>query len=408
MTEIINREASEKTKGFRLQKLRAIELILDSAEKSDRAFVSAATEYKEDVYLKTYDENNTNEHLEENKNYDSDTSFTLNSRQILNTLVAFIDLYIRWERSNNIVFGFYSTNNIGKEKSTERTNRLGIVFPDEPILQKLSEKKIDDKIIQIIQKLLLTEYNLQYDEKGYFSVIKNFDLIDWTIFINKIDWKFEQPNEELLENIVLNKIKNSRLFNHRLLNKEKIILSQLIDLFDTKQNVLDKTERFVNTSDVKVVFLVTESKENAEFKASDPVFKMWYGLAPSDKRNIAEKINDVCSNFDKQQLANLVRKVSRFRYESDQFSSDKSFQSLKYRIFECCLDKLLFLLKNDSGSINEELIHEWITILKDEARRNINDLSKDYYYSLKSDTVIEGIILELFDHCYLTFKTNGN
>ena len=94
MQHTINREAGDKAKGPRLQRLRCISLFLDAITKSDDPHFYAAVEHKEDVYLK--DGRTGIDYLEQNKNFDSETSFTLNSPNILNTLVGFCDMWVEY------------------------------------------------------------------------------------------------------------------------------------------------------------------------------------------------------------------------------------------------------------------------------------------------------------------------
>ena len=96
MTQIINRDAADKTKGFRLQKLRAAKLLLEaSSENSYVNFYYAAIEVEEDVtIIKTIDFN-TEQIIEEDKNFSPDSNFTIFSNAVLNTLVSFFDIYIR-------------------------------------------------------------------------------------------------------------------------------------------------------------------------------------------------------------------------------------------------------------------------------------------------------------------------
>src|SRR3569833_897702 len=80
----INREASDKTKGFRLQKIRVIEYMLDGIATCPKPLFYSAIEHIEGIYVKDRS-NDGDETLEENKNYDPGSKFTFNSHEILNT-----------------------------------------------------------------------------------------------------------------------------------------------------------------------------------------------------------------------------------------------------------------------------------------------------------------------------------
>lgn len=120
MTQIINRDAADKTKGFRLQKLRAATLLLKAAnDLSNVNFYYAAIEAEEDVTIIKTVNLSTEQIIEEDKNYSSDSNFTIYSEAVLNTLVSFFDIYIgKWHKSQSTVFNFsfYTTTNFGKRK----------------------------------------------------------------------------------------------------------------------------------------------------------------------------------------------------------------------------------------------------------------------------------------------------
>src|SRR5690606_19527470 len=119
-----------------LQKQRAIHMIFDAIQKNENSQVVAAIEYKGDVFLydgKIYK-------VEEDKNYNS-KNFSFNSGPVLNTMVYFLDYWINNSKSKNIVFSFYATNKVAKERSSQRIKKPGVTFPSEAILKLLTEKK---------------------------------------------------------------------------------------------------------------------------------------------------------------------------------------------------------------------------------------------------------------------------
>jgi hypothetical protein len=140
--KIINREAGDKFKGARLQKLRVVELMLDSIEKSEKAHIYGAIEFEEDVSLSEATSVSTKTFLEQDKNFSTDLNFTLNSPAILNTLIGFLDIWISKNLSNkNVFLGFYSTRNIGKEIETAFIKMNNLDLPDKPILSLLKDKE---------------------------------------------------------------------------------------------------------------------------------------------------------------------------------------------------------------------------------------------------------------------------
>lgn len=68
---IISRVVGEQSKGERLQRLRAIQLIFDELEKSPNIAVLVACEHIEDIYLNKEDDNGENlEYIESDKSYE--------------------------------------------------------------------------------------------------------------------------------------------------------------------------------------------------------------------------------------------------------------------------------------------------------------------------------------------------
>lgn len=69
---IISRVVGEQSKGERLQRLRAIQLIFDELEKSPDISVLVACEHIEDIYVSKEDGNGKQtEYIESDKSYES-------------------------------------------------------------------------------------------------------------------------------------------------------------------------------------------------------------------------------------------------------------------------------------------------------------------------------------------------
>lgn len=408
MTETIQRDAGDKFKGPRLQKLRVVSLMLDAIQQSEKAFIYGATEYKEDVFVKRVTPD-LSELYEQNKNFDSAVNFTFNSNQVTNTVVSFVDIWVdRSLSGKNIFLGYYTTAGIGKESTTELTKSIGIVLPDKPILELLKDKNFDHpNLLECVKKLIIAEYEKQYSspgKKGHIETIKRFSDADWKQFLKCINWEFGECDEVALKEQILNKIKTCRYFNHQAKGRENAILAELLELFDERQKYSDVTEKFVHGSDIKVKFL--EACSGQKEKADDPVWKMWEQIpAPSDKRNLVDKIRSVCSGFNPDKLSQLTRKVCRSLIEKDKFETDRSFLAARYRVFERCHEELFRILteKGNVSELPETVVDEIISQLYGTAKNEIENNSEEFVYRFLSEAVIEGIILELFESCYLAF-----
>ena len=114
MSQTIDRDAGDKSKGPRLQKFRALELLFEAlgVRKVTQAYI--ATECESDVSIHTASACASSSYLEENKNYADTTAFTFASGQVLNTIVSFVDSWIAWGCDPEIRFGFYLPQCSGK------------------------------------------------------------------------------------------------------------------------------------------------------------------------------------------------------------------------------------------------------------------------------------------------------
>lgn len=358
-TETIKREASDKTKGFRLQKLRAVQLMLEKINPSSREFFYTAIENVEDVSQTTInlEENGqVTNYFEEDKNYEEGTNFTLFSKSVKNTLVSFFDIYAgQWSESEHLHLGFYTTASIGKESKKIISGTTELKPPKEPILKLLSSKEdLSDDVISYIKEATTQEYASQYeskDSKANLETLKSFDNKKFSEFLAKINWKFESEDEIKLKATVLDLIKKSHLFNIRHANKEEMILSILMERLDERQNLENLTQKIISSPEIDLIFKEAESEINT--LAIDPVWCHLDELEKdvSDRRNLKEKIEAVCPSYPIRKI-NLHSQVA-CRSKTEQNASNKSFLSLKYRVYEACQEHLV---NTNTSKLNEDKI----------------------------------------------------
>lgn len=398
-TSTINREASDKTKGFRLQKLRAANLALEEIEKGDYSNFYIAIEQGEDISRIKPDDDE--QYFEEDKHY-PESKFTINSSAVKNTLVSFFDLHLmRWQESNNICFGFYTTAEVGKEKSTKSTKALGITFPEDNILDILHMDDIDDSVIDLVHKILIAEYEEQYEGKkikGNLEQLKKYERVAFKSFIKSIRWFFGEEDNEALKKSALVKIRNSQFFNFRLDGKESFILSEIMEWIEERQNKENYSEKFIDRYQIELIFKKAESHDESVKK--DPAWRGWDGIEiPDDTRNLKEKIIAVCGSFDEKEVSRLTRRACTAKLE--QVDSGKDYLSLKYRVLEACEE--IIHSKIHAKELSQENISEIFEDLKNKSRESIEELKKDFHYPIDNAHSIRGIILDLFDSCYLSF-----
>ena len=255
IAETIDREAGDSGKGFRLQLIRAIKLMLNEIKQDTSTVFFTAVENLEDVSHQVIIDGEVNNYFEEDKNYDLNGNFTIFSPPVTNTLVSFFDIYIDQFRTSNSVFlGFYTTRNIGKERKTKLENGTNISLPNKSILDELrSIDKASEKTIILVKDILVEEYTSQYKEKsksGNLETIINLPIDDFREFLRKISWHFGQEDESALKITVLKEIENSPLHNNAHIGKENIIFCLLMDKLSERQNSNNLVDKLVHSSDV--------------------------------------------------------------------------------------------------------------------------------------------------------------
>ena len=256
----IKREAGDKTKGFTLQKQRALDLFFDEMKLNPNIHVNVAIEYKGDIYLQSEDS-----YVEEQKNYDESSTFSFNSKEILNTLAYFLDIWITEHRSDSIRFGFYSTNKIAKEKNTGKVKNLNINLPTEPILELLiGEKYTTTNLLDSVKTYVVSEYNDQY-KKDITSELDNESL---RRFLTCISWNFEQNNELEYEKIIIQKIKDCK-FSNNLSNPSdaEFVYAFLMNSLEKKQNEDNYLLKFLRKDSVENAFLKIGRRETIPIQA---------------------------------------------------------------------------------------------------------------------------------------------
>lgn len=256
------REAGDKTKGFTLQKQRAIALFFDEVKSYPNTHVNVAIEHKGDVYL----QNDKTGYIEEQKNYNEEKAFSFNSQQILNTLVYFLEIWFAEDKSQNIKFGFYSTSKIAKESITDKVKKLGITLPNDGVLKLIVEGKLTEvNLLDSVKKFLIAEYKDQYKV----DVTDKLDDTSLTTFLNSINWYFEQDNEKEYKEEVLIKIKESE-FASSFTNsyQPELVYAALMLALEEKQDEIDIILKFLHKDSVENLFLKVSAGHEINVRAN--------------------------------------------------------------------------------------------------------------------------------------------
>jgi len=408
---IINREAGDKNKGSRLQKLRAIYHILDNMSDSDNVAIYTATELYDDVYLKEIKADGTiNVIIEGDKNYNPDSAFTFHSDEVKNSIIILIDCWMENQMDNNILFCFYTNAKYGKENTLKGTPPH--TLPDKAILRQLKEQNFSDpKLLPYIKKIILEYYEEAYKKyfknkatksTGYLESIKKWTDQIWIEFLKRIDWQFERENHVDLEKHLLTKIQTCNPFpSSDISGNEPSILASLLDEMDKRQDRTDFLSRLLQKAEVENIYL-REIKHIK--KKRDPVHQLWEKIpSPVDKRGLTGKIESVCAVYDMDELEILARRACEASIELDGLTAEES-STYKYRVYMACKEIIKKIIrKKEKEMITPDIIDEWIEELVSHTNASLVERSKDYHYGLTNRESLKNTVLYLIDLCYLAF-----
>lgn len=130
-------------------------------------------------------------------------------------------------------------------------------------------------------------------------------------------------------------------------------------------------------------------------------------LISDDKRDLQEKIRDVCQNISNQRVTLYCRELASGKAEISRYR-DQDISAMKYRIFEVCQNELLNFVENNTKSeLEVKEIDDLIEIYTNRASIIIEERSKDYKYPLKNRDVLRKIVLDLINDCFLSFDKKG-
>lgn len=413
----IQRGASDKTKGFRLQKIRAIKLMIEEIIKNDRQLFYTAIEVTEDVDHTVVNESNNESRIEELKAYDNST-FTLQSEAVRNTLVSFFDIYFKnWQSSDNVKLGFYTTATIGKETKKVVFDGETLEPPAQPILKTLRDgNKLDQPTFEYFKATILKEYYSQYFktpnpksdkyaeelakqqdrlDSSYYSKLGSLTIEEAQKFLDQIYWHFDDEDNDALKATVLQLIKTCHLSNLNNEGKEETIFSELMELIDERQNDKKFSNKFIHGSDVKMIFKNAETSIAVELL--DPTWKKYNEESEliTDKRTLGEKLLSVCPSFSNRLRANYSRKACTVKIDEN---NGKSFLALKYRVYLACDE---YLALNEKSNYTQGEIIEAVEKMLTKSKEIIDTLKSDYTYKVSNKEVIESIIYDLFDECFI-------
>jgi hypothetical protein len=401
----ISRDAAASAKGPRLQKLRTGRFLLDAIAEEKNVHAYAGVEAMGDACVRTATATGGTAYSEEDKNYDRDQTFTIATPTVLNAMVHFADAWISWRYSAPLRLGFYTTVGIGKEKATGAIEKLGLTLPDAPIIELLSSKDFSDpNLLNCVKALVKAEYAEQYGKSkapGHAQVIESWDDDTWRAFLSKILWSFEAPDEQGCKAQLVEAVKKCRFYNAGHEGKESLIAAALAELLDEKQLAAEFSQRFVYASDVELLFQRFSSEE---IPREDPTWKAWSALSPpTDQRNVGEKFKAACPSLTNSALSRYQRRTADGLFELEAHSQDKNVLAMRYQIYDACEDTVRTLAARPHSLTQAEL-EQQITHLVRVAMERVAQRSQDYGYRFQSESFVRGIVLSLFDGCFLSLE----
>lgn len=398
----ISREAGDKAKGFRFQKLRAAIRFLERVDANSSGQVQCAMELLEDSVL--YD--GSADALisgEENKYYASGLSF--NSSAIKNTVVAFLDLYFAFNRSGELELGVYASAQLAQERiSAEQRASLGYTAEQKnyDILRKLVQKEeLTHEEMVFAFEIAKNEYFKQYSEagRGFTGLVKAMPLDEFGRFAAAIDWSLTNDTNESLEEQALQLVKTSRFFTHRHQNLEGYVLSSVLDELEKRSGKKSVTDRLLSTDTLKNIFNEILLGPTTDERGEDPASECWDDVEINDFRNLQTKILSVCPEFDPRGLKVLARRCSLAR--SVEPEGQREMKGLLRRVLDVCEAELT---KNPpSKSMTQQGVLDAIEVLTKASEQHASHLRRVYRYRARDQHSIQGAVLTLFDDCYLAF-----
>ena len=81
---------------------------------------------------------------------------------------------------------------------------------------------------------------------------------------------------------------------------------------------------------------------------------------------------------------------------------DKNVLAMKYQIYDACEGAIKALVAQASRLTETELDAELETLTAVAVRR-VAERAQDYSYEYRSETFVRGVVLSLFDSCFLAF-----
>lgn len=403
--ETVNRDASDKYKGFRYQKFRVAIKMLQLMKQNQKNII-ALPESREDGHF--IDENG-HEHLEQDKLYEK--SFSFNSSEIQKTMINFLDNYIELKKDPFINFVFFTNTSYVGENQTKKLTSIGLSVLEKPVIEYLINEDFNKEVVSFISKYLIHTYKETYDiEKDKpdtyhvnYLTIEKMEHDDWVEFLEKISFEFGKSDLETLSLELDREIKECQFFSAEHFGKENLIKGNLLDMIDDRMTQKHITQKIINVDSVRIIYKEAESLVSESL--IDSIYSFWEDvedeLEGKTLRDLKEKILSVCPDFKDKTIKRYTREAITVKDEIKQFDK-RQINSLKYRVFESMGDFFdeKFILQE---RFTHEDLNDVILSLKEVVVADLNQLKKDYNYGIRNDITVQKVAMLLINECFYSF-----
>lgn len=404
--DTINRDASDKYKGYRYQKIRVAIMLLKLIKSNIKNNIIAIPEYKDDGYF--IDEKG-HQFLEQDKLYEK--GFSFNSPEIQKAMVNFLDNYIELKKDPFINFIFCTNTDYVKENQIKTLTNIGLNVLEKPVLEYLVERDFNTDLVNFISKYLIYIYRETYDieeekpetyTKNY-MIIKKMLIEDWKEFLEKISFKFGESDLEKLSEELDKEIKECRFFTAEHFGKEDLIKRSLLDVIDERMTQKHVTQKIINVDSLKIIYKEAESV-NSNLTV-DEIYRYWdeveNELEGVQLRNLKQKILAVSPNFKEKTIRRYTRDAITVKDEIKRLDQ-RHIKALRYRVYESMgkfFDEEFIYNEN----FTFESLNEIIKRLQEYVVEDLNELKKDYNYGIQNNITVKKITMLLIEECFYSF-----
>lgn len=130
-------------------------------------------------------------------------------------------------------------------------------------------------------------------------------------------------------------------------------------------------------------------------------------LAITDPRNLIEKIQAVNNTVSERRIKRYCRDLALGKSELSNIL-ERDLSAIKYRVFEACQKELVeFIDRDNSGRLSNDEINNMISTFTQKAIEIIHIKSKSHKYPILDDDLMQKVVLDLINDCYLSFDEEG-